>query len=53
MTERAAVAQSSYARARRWVIKPSLVLGLVLLLLAGYANDTAGLPLLTCSWPPP
>jgi len=38
MTERAAVAQVSYARARRWVIKPSLALGLVLLLLAGYAE---------------
>jgi hypothetical protein len=38
MTERVAVAQSSYARARRWVIKPSLVLGLLLLLLAGYEN---------------
>jgi hypothetical protein len=40
LTERVAVAQSSYARARRWVIKPSLILGPLLLLLAGYANDT-------------
>jgi len=38
MTERAAVAQSRYATARRWVIKPSLALGLLLLLLAGYAE---------------
>jgi hypothetical protein len=36
--ERAAVAQASYARARRWVIKPSLALGLLFLLLAGYAE---------------
>ena len=36
--ERAAAAQASYARARRWVIKPSLALGLLLLLLAGYAE---------------
>jgi hypothetical protein len=38
--ERAVAAQARYARARRWVIKPALVLGLVLLLLAGYANGT-------------
>ena len=36
--ERAAAAQARYARARRWVIKPSLALGLLLLLLAGYAE---------------
>jgi hypothetical protein len=36
--ERAAVAQASYSRARRWVIKPSLALGLLLLLTAGYAE---------------
>ena len=36
--ERAAVAQARYARARRWVIKPSLAVGLILLLLAGYAE---------------
>jgi hypothetical protein len=36
--ERAVAAQASYVRARRWVIKPSLVLGLGLLLLAGYAE---------------
>ncbi len=30
--------QARYARARRWVIKPSLALGLLLLLLAGYAE---------------
>jgi hypothetical protein len=36
--ERAVAAQASYARARRWVIKPSLALGLFLLLLAGYAE---------------
>ena len=38
MAERAAVAQARYARARRWVIKPSLAFGLLLLLLAGYAE---------------
>ena len=37
---RAAAAQASYARARRWLIKPSLALGLVLLLLAGYAEGS-------------
>jgi hypothetical protein len=36
----AAGAQVRYTRARRWVIRPSLALGLVLLLLAGYANGT-------------
>jgi hypothetical protein len=36
--ERAAAAQARYARARRWVIKPSLAFGLLLLLLAGYAE---------------
>jgi hypothetical protein len=36
--ERAAAAQASYATARRWVIKPSLAFGLLLLLLAGYAE---------------
>ncbi len=40
IAERVAITQSRYARARRWVIKPSLVLGLVLLLLAGYKNGT-------------
>jgi hypothetical protein len=40
MTERAAVAQSRSAFARRWVIKPSLVAGFLFLLVAGYANDT-------------
>jgi hypothetical protein len=38
--ERAVAAQAAYARARRRVIKPSLALGLVVLLLAGYANGT-------------
>jgi hypothetical protein len=38
ISERAAAAQARYARARRWVIKPSLALGLLLLLLAGYAE---------------
>ena len=38
ISERAAAAQASYIRARRWVIKPSLALGLLLLLLAGYAE---------------
>jgi len=42
IAERAAVAQSRYAFARRWLIKPSLVAGFLLLLLAGYANDTHG-----------
>jgi len=44
IAERAAVAQSRYAFARRWLIKPSLAAGflLLLLLLAGYANDTQG-----------
>jgi len=35
--ERAASAQVRYARARHWLIKPSLAVGLILLLLAGYA----------------
>ena len=35
MAERAAIAQSRYALARRWMIKPSLAAGLLLLLLAG------------------
>jgi hypothetical protein len=38
--ERAVAVQAAYARARRWVIKPSLALGMVVLLLAGYANGT-------------
>src|SRR5947209_7979822 len=33
---RAAAAQASYARARRWLVKPSLAAGLTLGLLAGY-----------------
>ena len=40
MAERAAIAQSRYALARRWVIKPSLAAGLLLALLAGYKNGT-------------
>jgi len=53
MAERAAVAQSRYATARRWVIKPSLALGLLLLLLAGYAegrnNTTDAAPTLAAA----
>ena len=37
ISERAASAQVRYARARRWLIKPSLAAGLILLLLGGYA----------------
>src|SRR5436305_11954430 len=37
IAERAASARVRYARARRWLIKPSLAAGLILLLLAGYA----------------
>jgi hypothetical protein len=40
MTERVGIAQSRYAAARRWVIKPSLVAGLRLLLVAGHASGT-------------
>jgi hypothetical protein len=36
VTVRAAAAQTRYARARRWLVKPSLVTGLLLLLLAGW-----------------
>jgi hypothetical protein len=38
LAERTVVAAASYARAQRWVIKPSLLAGLILLLLAGYAR---------------
>jgi hypothetical protein len=38
LAERAVVSAASYARARRWMVKPSLLAGLVLLLLAGYAQ---------------
>src|SRR6266567_6976269 len=37
--ERAVSAQVRYARARRWLIKPSLAAGLILLLPAGYDMD--------------
>ena len=37
IAERAASAQVRYARARRWLVKPSLAAGLILLLLGGYA----------------
>lgn len=43
--ELAATAQASYTRARRWLVRPSLLLGLILLLAAGYArnrNDKGG-----------
>ena len=40
IAERVAITQSRYARARRWVIKPALLLGLLMLLLAGYENGT-------------
>jgi hypothetical protein len=40
IAERVAITQSRYARARRWVIKPALLLGLLTLLLAGYENGT-------------
>jgi hypothetical protein len=36
---RAAAAQDSLARARRWLVRPSLFLGLVSFLLAGYAQS--------------
>jgi hypothetical protein len=54
--ERAVASRAAYARARRWVIKPSLALGLVLLLLAGYASGThraAAWAALATPWPPP
>ena len=35
---RAAAAQARYARARRWLVKPSLAAGLTLGLLAGYED---------------
>src|SRR6266536_3092391 len=36
---RAAAEQARYARAHRWLIKPSLAAGLILLLLAGYDQN--------------
>jgi hypothetical protein len=36
---RACAAQASYAKAHRWLVKPSLFFGLMLLLLAGYARS--------------
>ena len=46
IAERVAITQSRYARARRWVIKPSLVLGpgapgVVLILVRPDADDAA------------
>jgi hypothetical protein len=42
MTERAGVAQSRYAFARRWLIGPSLVAGFLLLLVAGTRTTPTG-----------
>jgi hypothetical protein len=39
LAARAAAAQARYARARRWLVKPPLVVGLALLMLAGYYED--------------
>jgi hypothetical protein len=50
---RAAAAQARYTRARRWLVKPSLIFGLLLLMLARTkrTNTARSRPLCSWSWP--